>query len=283
MNLFTRKLILNPVRFCLLFIITINIYILYKFNISEFDQILNLMISYGVFIFYRENNYKNKQYLNNFQTSASFFILLILLYRSFWLHSGDNFIYFFFPGLYLTLNMLCLPIENVIKYYKPFLISLLLPITKGIFIPLSIILSPISSFFTWLLLNTFGFASVLKGQEIFYNNSGINVTFSCSGTGQILFTFSAMIILNFCFPLRNIRFFIFQLFIAFLLTFSANIIRLFLLALFVHTANSEGFSMFDYLHGGSGGLIFGFVSMLLSCESFKRLYFSANISNEINK
>ena len=27
--------------------------------------------------------------------------------------------------------------------------------------------------------------------------------------------------------------------------------------------------MFDYLHGGSGGLIFGFLSMTLSCESYK--------------
>ena len=37
--------------------------------------------------------------------------------------------------------------------------------------------------------------------------------------------------------------------------------------------------MFDYLHGGNGGLIFGFLSMLISCESFKRLYFNNEISN----
>ena len=91
-----------------------------------------------------------------------------------------------------------------------------------------------------------------------------------------------MIILNFCFPLRNIRVFIYQLFVSFILTFSANIIRLFLLALYVNTANSDGFSMFDYLHGGSGGLIFSFISMTLSCESYKRLYLSTDISNEIS-
>ena len=183
--------------------------------------------------------------------------------------NGDNFIYILFPILYLTLLMLCFPIKNLIKNYKPVLISFLLPITKGLFIPLSIIFSPLSSFFTWLLLNAFGFMSVLKGQEIFYNNSGINVTFSCSGSGQILFCLSAMIIFSCFFPLKNLRIFIFQLFIAFLITFSANIIRLFLLTLYVHTANSDGFSMFDYLHGGNGGLIFGFLSMLLSCESLK--------------
>jgi exosortase/archaeosortase family protein len=240
------------------------------------------MISCGVYSFYCENNYKNKENLSIFKISYSFLLLSMILYRSLWLHVGDNFIYILFPGLYLSLLMLYSSINNVIKNYKPFLISLILPICKGLFIPLSIIFSPLSSFFTWLLLNTVGFSSVLKGQEIFYNNRGINVTFSCSGSGQILFSLSAMIILNFCFPLRNLRIFIFQLILAFLFTFAANIIRLSLLALFVHTENLDGFSMFDYLHGGSGGLIFAFLSMTLSCESYKRLYLRTDISNEIN-
>ena len=283
MRLSERKLILNPLKYSLLFIIFLNIYILYKFKISEFNQILNLMISCGVYSFYCENNYKNKENLSIFKISYSFLLLSMILYRSLWLHVGDNFIYILFPGLYLSLLMLYSSINNVIKNYKPFLISLILPICKGLFIPLSIIFSPLSSFFTWLLLNTVGFSSVLKGQEIFYNNRGINVTFSCSGSGQILFSLSAMIILNLCFPLRNKRLFLLTLLISFLITFSLNIIRLFLLTLFVHTVNSDGFSMFEYLHSGSGGLIFGFLSMAFSCEAFKRLYFADDISNEINK
>lgn len=281
MRLLSGTLILNPIKYFLLFIIFLNIYILYKFKISDFDQILNLIISYGVFSFYSKNNNKNRENLNFFKISSSFILFSMILYRSLWLHIGDNFIYLFFPGLYLSLFIIYSPIKNVINNYKPFLISLILPITKGLFIPLSIIFSPLSAFFTWLLLNTFGFASALKGQEIFYNNTGINVTFGCSGSGQILFSLSAMIILNFCFPLRNKKILALQLFIAFLLTFSANIIRLFLLALFAYTANSDGFSIFNYLHAGSGGLIFGFLSMLISCESFKRLYFNNEISNEL--
>ena len=282
MRFFEGKFILNPIIFYLLFIISLNIFILYKLDVSNFDQILNLLISFGVFSFHSKYNHKYNKNLNNFQIFFSFLFLLMLLYRSFWLHVGDNFIYILFPVFYLSLVLLFLPIENIIKNFKPLLISLILPITKFLFIPLSIVFSPLSSFFTWLLLNSFGFVSVLKGQEIFYNNSGINVTFSCSGSGQILFGLSAMIILNFCFPLRNIRVFIYQLFVSFILTFSANIIRLFLLTLYVNTANSDGFSMFDYLHGGSGGLIFAFISMTLSCESYKRLYLSTDISNEIS-
>ena len=258
------------------------LYILYKLETPLFDQILNLIISFGIYNFFSEKNYKNDENLNIFQILFSFIILIVMLYRAFWLHVGDNFVYILLPILYLTLLMLSFPIKNLIDFYKPILISLLLPITKLLFIPLSITFSPLSSFFTWLLLNTFGFVAVIKGQEIFYNNMGINVTFSCSGSGQILFSLCSMVILNFCFPLRNLRLFIFQLFIAFLFTFTANVIRLFLLTLFVHTANIDGFSIFDYLHGGGGGLIFGFLSMTFSCESFKRIYFSTDISNETN-
>ena len=277
-----QEFILNPLKYILIFVIFFNIYLLYVFDVSTFDQILNLIISFGIFTFHSNTNYKNHKNLNIIQISSSFLILLMLLYRSFWLHHGDNFIYLLLPVLYLTLVMLYFPFENLFKNYKPLLISLLLPITKVIFIPLSIIFSPLSAFFTWLLLNAIGFESVLKGQEILYKNSGINVTFSCSGSGQILFCLSAMIILNYCFPLRSIRLLILQLFIASFLTFSSNIIRLFLLTLYVNTANSDGFSIFDYLHGGSGGLIFGFLSMAFSCESFKRIYYIQAMPNDIN-
>ena len=277
-----KEFILNPLKYFLILVIFLNIYLLYEFDVSAFDQILNLIISFGIFTFHSDSNYRDPRNLNIIQISSSFLILLTLLYRSFWLHTEDNFLYIVLPVLYLTLVMLFFPLNNIFKNYKPLLISLLLPITKFLFIPLSIIFSPLSAFFTWLLLNAVGFESVLQGQEILYKNSGINVTFSCSGSGQILFCLSAMIILNCCFPLRTIRLLFLQLLIASLLTFSANIIRLFILALYANTANSDGFSIFDYLHGGSGGLIFGFLSIGLSCESFKNIYYSNAMSNEIN-
>ena len=55
-----------------------------------------------------------------------------------------------------------------------------------------------------------------------------------------------MIVFNFCFPLKNRKFLLIQLFRTFLFTFSTNIIRLFLLTIFVDTANSVDFSIFDY-------------------------------------
>ena len=90
----------------------------------------------------------------------------------------------------------------------------------------------------------------MDGQVIFYNNTAINVTFSCSGSGQIIFSIFSMIILYFSYPLKNIRLLFLQLFLSFLFTFAANIIRLFLLTLYAYTVNFDGFSMFNYLHGG---------------------------------
>jgi len=232
------------------------------------------MISYGLFNYYSEKKFFHDDNINIFQIIITFILLFSILYRSFWLHSGDNFIYLLLPLSLITFVLLNININsiNIRRNLAPISISLLFPLSKLLFIPLAIVINPFSTVFTWLSLNAFGFYSVMNGQEIFYNDTGINVTFNCSGSGQILFCFSAMIILNFCLPLKNKKLLLIQFYRAFLFTFSANIVRLFLLAIFSYTADSDGFSIFDYLHGGTGGLFFSFASMLLSCESYKRIY-----------
>ena len=81
-----------------------------------------------------------------------------------------------------------------------------------------------------------------------------------------------MIILNLL--LGNKRLFLIQLFRAVLFTFSVNIIRLFILTIYSNTFDTLGFSIFRYLHGGTGGLFFSFFFNLTSSyESYKRIYF----------
>ena len=263
---------MNPIKFILFSIIFLNIYILYVFKLPYFDQIINIMISYGVINYYEENEILQDKNINKLQILITFFLLFCTLYRSLWFHSADNFIYLFFSITLILLLMLTNNIKNIYKNKGPILISLLFPLSKIIFIPTAIIINPFSILLTWLSLNTFGFYAVFNGQEIFYNNSGINVTFSCSGAGQLIFCMSSMIILNFCLPLKKKRLLFTQLYRAFCFTFSANIVRLFLLTIYSYTSNSEGFSIFNYLHGGTGGLLFSLFSMLLSCESYKRIY-----------
>ena len=263
---------INYLQFKLLILITSNIYILYSLRLSLYDQILNLMISFGIFYHYLENKIKADKYVNLFQLGIAFTILMGVFYRSLWLHIGDNFVYLIFPLLLFILVLLSNNISFISIYSRPITLSLLFPVSKFLFIPLAILINPFSTFFTWLLLNAFGFSSVMKGQEIFYNNSGVNITFSCSGSGQIIFCLIAMIIFNYFFPLKSNSLLLIQLFISSIFTFIANVFRLFLLTIFSNTANVEGFSIFDYLHGGNGGLLFSFFSILCSCELYKRLY-----------
>ena len=55
-----QKIILNPLKNLLVLIIFLNIYIFYKMGISQFDQILNIIISFGVFNLHSENSFKKK-------------------------------------------------------------------------------------------------------------------------------------------------------------------------------------------------------------------------------
>ena len=65
MRFLEGRFILNPIRFFLLFIVSLNIFILYKLDISLFDQILNLLISFGIFNFYNGDNYEDSQDIRN--------------------------------------------------------------------------------------------------------------------------------------------------------------------------------------------------------------------------
>ena len=217
---------INSYQFLLLLIISLNVIFIYSLNLSYYDQIINLMISYGIYSYYLENKFKVDKNIFYLQKLLAFSLLFFILFRAYWLHIGDNFIYLLFPLLLFNLFMLFFKFSNINKNKKPILISLLFPVTKVLFIPFSIILNPFSTIFTWLSLNAFGFTSTIVGQEIFFQDSGINVTFSCSGSGQILFCFTAMIILNIFFPLKSSRLFIVLLSRAFLVTFFFNILRL---------------------------------------------------------
>ena len=110
-----KEFIFNPLKYLLIFIIFLNIYIFYKLDIDKFDQLLNLLISFGVLNFFSEYKYKNRSNLNILSIFSSILLLVIVLYRSFWLYSEDNFVYFLFPILYMSLVILYFPMKNVIK------------------------------------------------------------------------------------------------------------------------------------------------------------------------
>ena len=163
-------------------------------------------------------------------------------------------------------------LKNLFLNIRAIIISSILPIKELIFIPLSIFLTPISTSGTWFLLNLFGFDAYTKGQEVFIGEGGIDITFGCSGSEQIIFTISSMIVLNFLIPFKKINIFYIQIILSILITLLVNILRLCILAVFVHTYQSENFSIFDFLHGPKGSLVFTLISTLFCCEIYKKLY-----------
>ena len=88
-----------------------------------------------------------------------------------------------------------------------------------------------------------------------------------------------MLVLNFLVPFRKINIFCIQILLSCLITFLVNVLRLCILAVFVHTYQSENFSIFDFLHGPKGSLVFTLISTLFCCEIYKKLYSLDRIIN----
>ena len=260
--------------FFLLIIIALNSYLAYSVKLTITDQIISLLLSFGVYIYYEEKKIENIRNNKNItQYLTSFLILFFCLYRSlFFFNDNDKFIYCFFTFLRLALIIHIYSINNLSMHFKPIAISSLFIIKEILFIPLSIALTPISTFFTWFFLNALGYKAVVRGAEFFFYQGGINITFSCSGSDQVIFSVYAIIILNICFPLKNKVTFLKQFTYTILLTLLVNVIRLSILTIFVKTANADSFSIFDFMHGGNGSLVFSLISMFLCCESYKKIY-----------
>ena len=277
MKVVSRYLNINSSQtfiFFLLIIFSLNTYLIYTIQLDAIDQITSLLLSFGIYIYFKEQKISDKSNNHLSQFLISLVILIFTLYRSLWIFvPGDKFIYCILPLLLISLNLNFFSYRNIFLQYKPLIISLLFALKQIIYIPLSITLTPISTFFTWFFLNILGYRAVVRGAEVFFDEGGINITFSCSGSDQIIFCVSAILVLSICFPLKNKILLLKQLLFTICFTLLVNIFRLSILTIFVRTADSDGFSIFDYMHGGNGSLVFSLISMILCCESYKRAYF----------
>jgi len=263
----------NTFELSFLLIITFNTFLINSVPLHAFDQCMNFLLSIGLFEYLRKNKFKIKKKTNFFDNFLSLLIILITLYKSFSTYTlDDKFIYFVFTLLLISFLIINYSFKNILSNFKAIFLACLFPISKFIFIPLSIILTPISAIITWFFLNIFGFNAYVKGQEIFIGNGGVDITFSCSGSEQIIFAISSMLVLNLLIPFKKINIFYIQILLSCLITFSVNILRLCILAVFVHTHQSNDFSIFNFMHGSKGSLLFTLISTLLSCEIYKKLY-----------
>ena len=98
----------NIFNIFLLIIISLNSYLIYSAELNLNDQLLNLLISFGVFTYYRNTKLKNIQFhkYHSAQLLLSNLIIIFCLYRSMWIfNTSDKFIYCLFSFLLLSLIM----------------------------------------------------------------------------------------------------------------------------------------------------------------------------------
>ncbi len=274
-----RCFLKTPFCLSILLLILFNIFLISSSDLSLFDQSLNILLSTCIFEYFRNKKLDIKKRVSLFEITLSLFILFFTLYRSFLVYSiDDKFIYFVFPLLLISLIIFNFSLKNLFLCYKAVFLTFLLPIKELLFIPLSILLTPLSTVITWFVLNLLGFDAYTKGQEIFIGSGGVDITFSCSGSEQIIFSISSMFALSLLIPFKKVSIFYFQLIISFFITYFVNIFRLCILAVFVDSYQSNNFSIFDFFHGSNGSLLFALISTVLCCEIYKRLY----SSNKLN-
>ena len=80
--------------FFLLIIIALNSYLAYSVKLTITDQIISLLLSFGVYIYYEEKkieNIKNNNY-NIIQYLTSFIILILSLYRSLYFYNDIDYL-----------------------------------------------------------------------------------------------------------------------------------------------------------------------------------------------
>ena len=125
-----------------------------------------VLLSIGIYEYFKNNKFDINERNNVFISFLSITIFIFTIYRSFWIYSNDDkFIYFVLPLLFLSLMIINIPISKIFAYFQVILITLIMPIKGFLFIPLSILLTPFSTTFTWFTLNILGFDVYMIGQK----------------------------------------------------------------------------------------------------------------------
>ena len=244
---------------------------LFFINADPRIQILNLLISIGIYFCIEDQNLQIKA-----KSRISFLIGLLGLsftvFRSIILTNiDDKYYYLNLPIGIFFLIILLKPFNEFISLRKIFLISLLLPLRRLYYLA-NYFLKLLVPSFTWFILFCLGKNPILDGQKIFLGNHQIIVVKDCLGADNLYFVLSTLIIYFCIFRLRilNNCYIIFSSSIA--ISISINTIRNVMLALIVSSDISYKDEMFHFLHDSFGQLIFSFISVLfISWIYFKLL------------
>ncbi len=190
-----------------------------------------------------------------------------------------NLIYLTLPiSLFFFLKSFC-PLEKILLYWKPILISLFFPLSKLI----NYYLSPFAKFNTTKLssyiLDLMSIYHERLYNEIYFSGKKIVITDGCSGTDQLIFTITVILIFLLNYHLRSINNIFKILIYSIGISFFMNGIRISLLSVLFVKDNVIYDNLFKFLHDSYGSLVFSFLSVTL-CSSIYLQLLNKELENE---
>ena len=185
-------------------------------------------------------------------------VLLLLLLKSAYIQGYDPFLRIMPLLIGLGLGLLASGIIGLKQYWKElFILVFLVPPPSALAMLIDI--SPLTAKFSTALLWYSGFDVVREGNFIFTPNGGIEVYSGCSGIDMMLHLLGLSTLFIAIFPTNRTQKMVLPLF-ALVLAFVVNSIRVSIMTILSHPANSVAF---EYWHKGDGSLLFSTLAVVL--------------------
>jgi len=270
LSIFNNKL--NSVNFLIYSFLIWNLIKLFLINSDPIIQVLNLLISIGIYFNIEDQKLeiKNKKRLSLLLGLACFSLVII---KSFALNSvEDKYYYFNLPLGIFAIILIIRPFREFFHLRSIFIISLLLPLRR-LFFPIgNYFLHPLTKYFTWFVLSALGKNPIPNGQSLYIDETQILILRGCAGADNLFFVMAAIVIYMSIFRLRIKSNILLISFFSIIISFSVNIFRNSTIGLVASSKSYFKDSLYYFLHNSFGSLLFSFISLtLISLIYFKLL------------
>ena len=234
---------------------------LFLINSDPIIQVLNLLISIGIYFIIEDQKFIIKK-----KKSFSFFLGLVLfsltIIRSFLLNNTeDKYYYFNLPFGIFSLIVILKPFNEFLYLRNIFLISLLLPLRRLFFSASINFLMPLTKYLTWFVLFMLGVNPILNDKNLFIDGVQVNISEGCAGADNLFFVISTITIYMLIFRLNYKNNILFISISSILVSVVINILRNTIIALVVSSNKPYKDSLYYFLHDSYGSLIFSFISV----------------------
>ncbi len=249
-----------------------NAFKLFLINSDPIIQILNLLLSLGIYFCLEDKNLQIKS-----KKRLSFFIGLVgtaITFCRFYILNTleDKYYYFNLPIGIFFLIIILKPFNQFFYFKEIFFISLLLPIRRIFFEFANYLLGSLVPYLTWFVLFCIGKNPIIDGENIFIANHQLVLGKGCLGSDNLYFVLATLFIYFVIFRLRKFNNIGIIISFSIIISIFINILRNTILALLVSSLLPYKDEIFYFLHDSYGSLMFTFFSVyIISFMYFKLL------------